>query len=943
MKYYLPLFFGILLFNLSVTSQTDKITEKQIQYLSGTDNEHTETWEFYCTGGRKSGYWTTIEVPSCWEQQGFGTYNFGRDYYTYGDDFIYADEEGIYKYKFHVPMEWHEMEIFLVFEGSMTDTEVKINNRSVGEIHQGSFYRFKYDVTELLVAGLMNDLEVKVSKMSANQWVNRAERYADYWIFGGIYRPVYLEAVPKEHIGQVAVSGTADGKVSLHIEPQNIENSDIIYGSILSPSGKKIVGFSLPVNKNDKVITHNVKISNPQLWSCETPTLYSVVLELQEGNQVLYRTKETFGFRTIEVKEGDGIYINGKKMKFKGVNRHVFWPETGRTVNREIDRRDVLLIKEMNMNAVRCSHYPPDQSFLQLCDSLGLYVIDELAGWHDAYDTEVGHKLVKEMVTRDVNHPSIILWSNGNEGGHNKNLVADYALYDPSGRPVIHAHHKPNNAINGIDCNHYESYESCQQILADSLIYMTTEFLHCQNDGGGGAALHDYWELMYSSLKSAGGFLWALLDEGLVRTDYNNIIDVNGVNAPDGVLGPHREKEGSFNAIKEIFSPVKIDVNKVEPTFNGNIEVENRFDFTNLNTCTFQWKLVEFNLPSYYEPGFKTIKEGTIKGPECMPGNKGSLNLKLPETWNSADAIILKALSPKGMEIYTWTIKIKSSKEIIQPLISIETKADIIKKETDTSIIFENDKLTAVFGKNDGQLIEVKYNGKHSIAFKNGPVICNGHAKLFSYQATQVEDKYVFEAKYSKGFDYVKWTMHPNGWLQLDYKYQIKGDYNYAGISFSFPEDFIFYAKWLGNGPYRVWKNRLQGTTYNVWQNAYNNTTTGGSPWTYPEFKGYFSNISWMELNTAEGKILIATPEENFYIRLFDFQGLPGVEPHPVLPPGDISFLDAIPAIGTKMSTHINAKPELLGPESQINHLDNTFENTIYFYFGNPVFEPIVE
>ncbi len=110
----------------------------------------------------------------------------------------------------------------------------------------------------------------------------------------------------------------------------------------------------------------------------------------------------------------------------KGINRHVFWPETGRTVSPAIDLADVQLIKEMNMNAVRCSHYPPDKRFLELCDSLGLYVLDELAGWQKAYSTKAGAPLVKEMVTRDANHPSIIFWSNGNEGGHNKELDDDY-------------------------------------------------------------------------------------------------------------------------------------------------------------------------------------------------------------------------------------------------------------------------------------------------------------------------------------------------------------------------------------------------------------------------------------------------------------------------------------------------------------------------------------
>src|SRR6478672_2904613 len=135
-------------------------TTKQIQYLSGTDNLHTVTWDFFCTGGRNSGKWTTIQVPSCWEQQGFGSYNYGRDNKTYGRRFEYADEQGLYKYSFTVPAQWKNKEVFIVFEGSMTDTEVKINGQSAGPKHQGAFYRFKYLISDKLNFSGKNELEV---------------------------------------------------------------------------------------------------------------------------------------------------------------------------------------------------------------------------------------------------------------------------------------------------------------------------------------------------------------------------------------------------------------------------------------------------------------------------------------------------------------------------------------------------------------------------------------------------------------------------------------------------------------------------------------------------------------------------------------------------------------------------------------------------------------
>lgn len=213
---------SMLLITLTGIFAAGQPQQKQVLYLSGTDNENTVTWEFFCTGGRKSNTWTTIQVPSCWEQQGFGTYNYGRDYHTYGKKFRYADEKGIYRYSFQIPAGWKDREIYIVFEGVMTDAEVFINGRQAGEKHQGAFYRFEYNITPLVKSGTVNELEVKVSKMSDNKSVNHAERYADYWIFGGIFRPVYLESYPREHIHRTAIAADAKGNFIMDLYPENV-------------------------------------------------------------------------------------------------------------------------------------------------------------------------------------------------------------------------------------------------------------------------------------------------------------------------------------------------------------------------------------------------------------------------------------------------------------------------------------------------------------------------------------------------------------------------------------------------------------------------------------------------------------------------------------------------------------------------------------------------
>lgn len=907
---------------------------KETIYLSGTGNMNTVPWEFYCTGGRNSGYWTTIGVPSCWEQQGFGTYNYGRDYVTYGRDYQYADETGHYRHRFYIPESWKGKIVFIVFEGSMTDTEVYVNGQFAGDKHQGSFYRFQYDITDRLLYDQENFLEVTVHKMSADESVNRAERYADYWIFGGIFRPVHLEAYPQEYIRHLAITAEADGSFSADVFLKNVESDTEVKTEIIDSRGKLAGVCSKRAERSDSLVQITYVLDNPMLWTAETPVLYTARVSLVKGNEILYQTSEKFGFRTVEIRPQDGIYLNGVKIKMKGINRHCFWPETGRTLNREIDLMDVTLVKDMNMNAVRTSHYPPDKSFLELCDSLGLYVIDELAGWQNAYSTMVGKKLVKEMVQRDLNHPSVIFWSNGNEGGTNRELDDDFLVYDRSGRRVIHAHHRPGNFFNHIETNHYESYESTRNILQDTLIYMTTEFLHCQNDGGGGAGLQDYWELMYASGLSAGGFLWALLDEGVVRTDMDDAIDVNLVNAPDGVLGPHREKEGSFYAIKEIFSPVKIAVEKLPENFNGDLPVENRYHFTNLDKCTFQWQIINFRLPSDSQSGYIMKNQGMLPGIHLDPGMKGLLHIPLPEDWKNADALLLNAFDQDGREIMTWSWKIRQPVQFLKEELTAKSASDVEVTQSDTTITMGANGIIITLDLRSGYISEVKNNQRRLIAFRNGPQLCEGNASVEKVTHYRDQGACIVEVSYNGDMKTVQWKMYPGGWLEMRYQYQLTGSYDYLGISFDYEEGNIISVKWLGKGPYRVWKNRMQGGTLNVWEKAYNNTVTGTYPWLYPEFKGYYAEVNWLELNTVEGKILIVCPEDDLFIRLFDFYGFPPPTLYPELPPGDLSFLDGIPAIGTKMSTGMNAQPESLGPGSEKNSVDQVFTRTLFFNFG---------
>ena len=929
---YLCIMFFVFVYGINVRAQKTEIT-----YLSGTDNEKTVAWDFFCTAGMNSGKWGKIQVPSHWEQQGYGAYNYGRDYVTYGRNFRFADEKGLYKHTFNVPAGWKGKLVNIVFEGSMTDTKVKINGKLAGDIHQGSFYRFKYNISDKLEYGKANKLEVTVSKMSADESVNNAERLADYWVFGGIFRPVYLEVLPAAHITHTSIDAKADGKFAVKVFTAGLKTGTEVKADILDASGKMVASVKQSLKEGDTIALLQTTVANVRTWTSETPHLYKVKFTLVQGGKTVHESTDRFGFRTIEIRTGQGIFINGTQVKFKGINRHVWWPETGRSINAKIDLMDVQLMKQMNMNAVRCSHYPPDKRFLELCDSLGLYVLDELAGWQKAYNTKTGSKLVKEMVQRDANHPSIIFWSNGNEGGHNMELVDHYGQYDFSNRPVIRAHHRPGNTFNGIDCNHYEDYYSSKKILEEGPdIYMPTEFLHCQDDGGCGAALSDFWELHWKSKKSGGGFLWALVDEGIVRRDMGNRIDVNGVNAPDGVVGPYREKEGSFFAIREIFSPVKMLTNTLPQDFNDNLLLENRYHFTNLKACRFDWQLVNYTKPFSGQNGLTILQKGKATSPDIEPMQQGNLILGLPANWKQHDALQLSAYDIQGNEIYTWNWKIQNNEQLLKSLVSTSTDS-VSVRDNDTTITLTSAGISIAINRADGMLVRAGNLARGPLSFGNGPVLVSGKAKMKDISVLKQGGNAVVTVNYDGDLKQAIWTMKTGGWVQLDYSYAITGAQQFAGISFNYPENFVLGATWLGKGPYRVWKNRLQGATNNVYTKMNNNTQTGSYPWNYPEFKGYYGDVVWLEMNTVEGKFLIASPESDLYVRLFNFYGLSGAKPHPELPVGDVSFLDVIPAIGTKLALNINPNTKVLGPQSDPAMLDGSIKKrTLLFYFGLP-------
>jgi autotransporter-associated beta strand protein len=930
-------------------------TPTLVQYLSGTDKDNTVTWQFKISTGRKAGTATTIPVPSCWELMGFGTYQYGGS----------SDGEiGYYTNTFSVPSAWAGKEIFLVFEGVFTDTSASINGQSVGPTHQGGFYEFKYDVTPYIVAGAStNVLRVTVNKWSSSTSIQNAEQQGvDYWDFGGIYRPVYLEAKPAAYIDYMAANPLANGNITNTVHLGGITTSYTVQ-SFVTDANNVMLGyvFSNSVSAGASNVVLSASLPTPNAWSAETPTLYNLIVQLVAANGVVvHSVTNQIGFRTITFVANQGFFVNGKKVVMRGICHHEEWPTTGRTSSAAQNSNDVAMIKDMNFNAIRESHYPQNKTFLQECDRQGLYVLEELDSYQhggSALNVVTGPPLIFEMIRRDVNHPCIIAWDNGNEGGANGDLDGGnsgatnyFDLYDVQNRLVIRPQ-QGSAVFNGVITDHYEYYNTITNYLRPGApnVFMPTEMLHALYDGGGGACLQEYWDVFRTAANSGGMFLWSWDDEGIVHDD-TGVMDVSGSSGPDGIVGPFREKEASYYTYKEIYSPVQIGTPN-PATFTGTLAVSNRFDFTDLTNCTFDWQLGQFPGATDATNNFSTnaltggflvaLDSGSFSGPALPPGSgmgsSGSLALPaFPANWTNYDALRFTATDPFGRNIYTWTWPLRSQAQIAAHIIgATPVGAPAISAGTTASeIIVTNGPRVIHFSKTTGVITSLTVSNQ-AVSLANGPRPVSG-----SWSVTSITN-------YFDGTNYIilinditsaangfQWSLRPDGWLNLKYRYTMTGLQDTIGVTFDYPSNKVSRMNWLGQGPYRVWKNRLAGQEVFVHTKAINNTWTGhasGTQWVYPEFAGFHGQLYWAGVQTTEQPITIVTPTANLFLRVLSPPATEIGYENPVFPAGGISLLHGISAIGTKWVYGSD-----MGPSGLTNVATGLYTGEASFFFGPP-------
>jgi len=407
-----------------------------------------------------------------------------------------------------------------------------------------------------------------------------------------------------------------------------------------------------------------------------------------------------------------------------------------------------------------------------------------------------------------------------------------------------------------------------------------------------------------------GGFIWAFLDEG-VKNPFTGQIDVHGNEAPDGIVGPYRQREASFYTIKQIWSPIVILETNLPPNFDGTLTLENHFSFTDTRQCKFTWQLRRFIPPDHANATEETVSaKGVAPSPTIPPGGRGQLHLNLPDNFRhtsdviEGDFLAVRVDDPNGRELWTYAWPLRQRK-VLSADAHVIAQADFTGTNQG-AIEWKGAGLVARI--ENGELREVERNGKKfSLANGPRPALTNSVLKT------------------------VSWQLRDDGRLQCHYTYAAEGTNDYFGVVFDYPENLVKSKRWLGDGPYRVWKNRLAGATPGVWQNDYNNTITGWRDWIYPEFKGCFANVRWLRLDTAEGPITVV-PENVPFVQVLTPEFPPAklagntIAPLPVC---GLGFLNAIPPIGSKFQA-----ADVVAPSGERSVAHGEYSGTVSFYFG---------
>jgi beta-galactosidase len=885
--------------------------------------------------------WKSIRVPGEWTMQGYGHPHYTNVVMPFPNlppDVPQENPTGIYHRYFDIPQNWSGRRIVLHFGGCEGALYVYLNNQPIG-ISKDARTPAEFDITHLINFSQPNELFVAVIQWSDASFLEDQ----DHWWQAGLHREVYLYSTGSPHIQDIFAIGELSEdfhngvlKASINVGFPGERFTDIeVQLQLYDPDISLIANRAEPLNFDtltaewlapsavSNQLNFALEVANPMLWSAETPYIYTLVATVNspQGSE---SNRCTVGFRKIEISDRK-LLVNGKRVMIKGVNYHDHDDKMGKTIPPELMKKDLYLMKQFNINAIRTSHYPKDPEFYNLCDRLGFYVIDEANIEAHAFYQDLCHdprytnafiERVQAMVERDKNHPSIILWSLGNESGYgpNHDAAAGYVRHADPTRPLHYepalgnyrsgSESKGGQRVSDVVCPMYPDIEN---IIAWSKKddgnrpMIMCEFSHCMGNSNG--SLADYWHALEKYPGLQGGFLWEWIDHGILQTspegktfwayggDFAD--EPNDANfCIDGIVWPDRTPHPALYEFMYLAQPVKVQLVNIK---QGKFRITNKQDFISLSWLRVIWELSHDG---------SIIQSGELPELRIPPGKSSIVNLPLitPQLpgeyylnfrFYQCDAT---SWAPAGHLVAWEQIKLyqlSKKTHINSPVINASINLDV--QDNSHSISFSVNGVTAVFDNESGQLIEF---GRDENFIRRGPLLHlwraptdNDGIKLLSER--MIESLKVLSLWKSLGLpdlqiklksirlvkktghlpkiiiqhiasgrenweDFSHWqsyTMLPSGLLKVKNRIELGSgiiDLPRVGINLSLNPGFESIT-WYGKGPWENYADRQASAIIGQYQ-----STVSGEyvPYIMPQEHGHHVDVRWLILADNKGNRL---------------------------------------------------------------------------------------
>jgi beta-galactosidase len=886
--------------------------------------------------------WDSIPVPSNWEIQGYGTPIYSNVRYPHlrqppkiignvPSDFTAAKEPdpvGSYRTTFTIPRSWDGREVFVHFDGVASAFYLWINGQKVG-YSQGSRTPAEFRISQYLKPG-ENILAAEVYRWCDGSYLEDQ----DFWRLSGIFRDVYLFSTPAVQLRDLFVfsdldSGYKDAQFAITVKVRNLSNDRAerrIRATLVDAGGGKTpldqseAATVEPGQEAELKLTSEVK--NPLKWTCETPNLYIVVLELLDGQGKVTEVKACrFGFRKIELKDQQ-FFINGVSIKFKGVNRHEHDPDRGQALEIGSMIKDIELMKQNNINTVRTCHYPDHPLWYDLCDLYGIFIIDEanveshgmgygrdtlaaVPSWEKAHvDREIS------MVQRDKNHPCVTIWSLGNEagGGPNFEAAAKAIRGIDTSRPI---HYERMNSVADIDSTMYPSVEG---LIGQGRSNSTKPFLMCEYAHAMGNAignLQEYWDAIESHRRLIGGCIWDWVDQGLRK--YNGQTNPDGSKqwffayggdygdrpndnnfCCNGVVDPDRSITAKLREVRKVYQYVGLALGKVTRD-DAAIELTDKYFFTDLDRFGLQWQLVEDGRVvknghakiESVEPGQSMSITLPVAQPKLKPGAEYFLNVSLVQ---QQDALYAPAGHVVACEQFKLPYDVPQA-----PSLNLDSLPALTLTDEGGSITVTGKDFKAVFSRSAGTLSSLVYDGAEILAGGNGP-------RLNLYRALADNDKWmqrdvdrtgirsltystkdVAAEKLADGIVRARCTVDCAGRSEsgmmhtatftvfgdgsIDVSNQVEPYGNLSvlpklGVSLVLPKTFDTLT-WLGRGPHESYVDRKRSADVGLYSGS---VAEQYERYVRPQENGNKTDVRWTTLTDAKGKGLLVVTDGTYSI-----------------------------------------------------------------------------